>query len=85
MAGYSQTSLTCDNSIGQVTSVTLGLGDVVTCTFVNDDVAPSLTLDKVVVNDNGGRAGVGVDVAATGDPVTDPAVLSGEGAPGDGM
>ena len=83
--GYSQTSLTCDNSIGQVTSVTFGLGDDVTCTFVNDDVAPSLTLDKVVVNDNGGTEQESAwTVSATGDPVTEPAVLSGEGAPGDG-
>jgi len=37
--GYTQTSLTCSNSTGQVTSVTLGLGENVTCTFVNDDDA----------------------------------------------
>ena len=30
----------------QVSSVTLGLGEDVTCTFVNDDDAPSLTLVK---------------------------------------
>ena len=40
----------------QVTSVTVGLGEDVTCTFVNDDDAPSLTLVKEVVNDNGGTA-----------------------------
>ena len=34
----------------------LGLGEDVTCTFVNDDDAPSLTLVKQVVNDNGGLA-----------------------------
>ncbi len=27
-----------------------------TCTITNDDVAPSLTLDKVIINDNGGNA-----------------------------
>ena len=54
-SGYTQTSLTCSNSgDAQVTSVTLGLGEDVTCTFVNDDNAPSLTLVKQVVNDNGG-------------------------------
>ncbi len=57
-AGYTQTSLTCDNAQGQVTSVTLGLGEHVTCTFVNDDAAPSLTLVKHVINDNGGTASV---------------------------
>jgi hypothetical protein len=52
--GYTQTSLTCSNSGDtQVSSVTLGLGEDVTCTFVNDDDAPSLTLLKTVTNDNG--------------------------------
>jgi hypothetical protein len=54
--GYALTSLTCDNSIGQVSSVTVGLGETVTCTFVNDDLEPSLRLAKTVVNDNGGTA-----------------------------
>ncbi len=39
-AGYTQTSLTCSNEQGQVTSVTLGLGENVACTFVNNDNAP---------------------------------------------
>jgi len=56
--GYSLTSLTCSNSgDAQVTSATLGLGEDVTCTFVNDDDAPSLTLVKQVINNNGGSAG----------------------------
>ncbi|MFN2265235.1 MAG: hypothetical protein ACK2UM_13315, partial [Anaerolineales bacterium] len=45
-----------DNATGQVSSVTLGLGEDVTCTFVNDDDAPALYLAKHVVNDNGGEA-----------------------------
>ena len=49
--GYTQTSLTCDNADGQVTSVTLGLGEDVTCTFVNDDIAPQLTVIKLVEGD----------------------------------
>ncbi|NNL46840.1 MAG: DUF11 domain-containing protein, partial [Acidimicrobiia bacterium] len=57
--GYTLTSLTCDNAQGQVSSVTLGLGESVTCTFVNDDDAPSLTLVKEVTNDNGGTAVAG--------------------------
>ena len=55
-SGYTQTSLTCDNATGQVTSVTLSLGENVTCTFVNNDNAPSLTLVKQVVNDNSGTS-----------------------------
>ncbi len=56
--GYTQTSLTCSNSEGQVDSVTLALGEDVTCTFVNDDVAPTLTLVKTVINDDGGTKSV---------------------------
>ena len=37
-------------------SLTLAVGESVTCTIDNDDVAPGLTLRKVVVNDNGGSA-----------------------------
>ena len=54
VTGYTNTSITCDNSTGPVTSVTVGLGEDVTCTFVNDDDAPSLTLIKVVDNTAGG-------------------------------
>ncbi len=55
VAGYTNTSLTCDDNPGvQVDSVTLGLGQTKTCTFVNDDNAPALYLKKHVVNDNGG-------------------------------
>ena len=37
-------------------TVTLKIGEHVTCTIVNDDVAPVLQLRKTVVNDNGGTA-----------------------------
>ena len=57
VSGYTLTSLTCDDAPGtQVTSVTIGLGETKTCTFVNDDDAPSLKLIKHVINDNGGTA-----------------------------
>lgn len=54
--GYTQTSLTCSNAVGEVTSVTLGLGETVTCTFVNDDDAlrPLPTTDM----DEAGAAGL---------------------------
>ncbi len=54
-SNYTNTSVTCDNGDGP-DSVTIGLGETVTCTFVNDDDAPSLILAKDVVNDNGGTA-----------------------------
>lgn len=37
-------------------TITLNAGDVKSCTITNDDIAPSLTLNKVVVNDGGGEA-----------------------------
>jgi hypothetical protein len=55
--GYTNTSITCDDAPDtQVTSVTVGLGETITCTFVNDDDAASLVLVKHVINDNGGGA-----------------------------
>jgi len=54
VAGYSLTSLTCDNAVGEVTEVTVGTDETVTCTFVNDDIAPKLTLRKTVINLDGG-------------------------------
>ena len=61
----------------------MALGDDITCTITNDDNAPKLTLNKVVVNDNGGGALESAwTLTATGNPVTDPATLSGPGAAG---
>ncbi len=39
-------------------TITLQPGDDKTCTITNDDVAPTLTLVKVVIKNNGGTAGV---------------------------
>jgi hypothetical protein len=56
-AGYTWESLTCDNGASASPSsptLKLGVGEVVTCTFVNNDVAPTLTLVKTVTNERGG-------------------------------
>ena len=37
-------------------TVSLALGETKTCEIMNDDIAPSLTLQKTVVNDSGGTA-----------------------------
>ena len=56
VAGYEGSfSGNCDAS-GEVT---LAAGDSKTCTITNDDVAPSLTVVKRVVNDDGGAAAAG--------------------------
>ena len=45
-----------DKTLSTDCSGTIALGETKTCTITNDDNAPSLTLVKVVVNDNGGTA-----------------------------
>ncbi len=69
IAGYTNTSLTCDDNPGvQVDSVTLGLGQTKTCTFVNDDNAAHLTLIKRVDNGASGYTTAATEwmLAATG-------------------
>jgi hypothetical protein len=54
LAGYTFVSITgtgCPAALNG--TVTLNEGQNLTCTINNDDVAPTLTLRKVVVNDNG--------------------------------
>ncbi len=58
--GYSFVSLNGDEVCPDVLggSVTLNEGDNVSCTITNDDIAPTLTLVKTVINDNGGTKNV---------------------------
>ncbi|MCR2802229.1 SpaA isopeptide-forming pilin-related protein [Microbacterium sp. zg-Y818] len=58
LAGYELTGLSCTTGQTSLTSptVTVPNGDNVTCTFVNDDIAPTLTLVKTIANDDGGTA-----------------------------
>lgn len=52
LAGYSPS--TWGNDCATDGSVTLNVGDNLTCTIVNDDIKPTLKVVKVVVNDNKG-------------------------------
>ena len=57
--GYTASAWSCvKNNAAPVigSNITLGLGDSAVCTITNNDNKPSLTLDKIVVNDNGGTA-----------------------------
>jgi hypothetical protein len=65
----------CDSGTQDGNNITVGLGQDVTCTITNNDNGPSLTLNKVVVNDNGGTAAP-VDFTLTADGPTD---VSGSG------
>ncbi len=73
-AGYAAGAWTCEGADAGASSVELAPGDVVVCTIVNDDIAPTLTLVKEVVNDDGGAAAA-TDWTLSATPV---------GAPSDG-
>lgn len=77
LSGYSSSSSSaCTSPTG------LAPGSTVTCTITNDDQAPSLTLNKVVVNNNGGLQPESAwTLTATGTGGS-PTNLSGPGAPG---
>ena len=60
-------------------TVTLAAGDEKSCTITNDDIAPRLTLNKIVVNDSGRSAAESAWTLTADGAVTD---LSGPGAAG---
>ena len=65
--GYSAGTWSCDAGALSGSTITVPNGVHVTCTIVNDDIAPLLTLVKQVVNDDGGTAEVGAwTLTATG-------------------
>ncbi len=81
-AGYTASAWVCVGGTQSGSSITVGIGGSATCTITNNDNAPSLTLDKVVINDNGGTALESAwTLTATGTGGS-PTNLSGPGAPG---
>ncbi|MGH8976439.1 MAG: hypothetical protein ACRDV7_00080 [Acidimicrobiia bacterium] len=55
-AGYTASAWTCVGGTQMGASIAVALGENATCTITNDDIAPQLTLQKTVTNDNGGTA-----------------------------
>jgi prealbumin domain-containing protein len=53
-AGYAPSTWSCSGGSQTGANIALALGGSATCTISNDDIAPTLTLVKVVTNDNGG-------------------------------
>ena len=56
-AGYTASTYSCVKNGGAAiisNSITLAAGDDATCTITNNDIAPRLTVTKVMVNDNNG-------------------------------
>ena len=66
VAGYTAGTWRCDAGSLVGDTITVPLGAAVTCTITNDDIAPTLHLRKVVVNDNGGTKTV-ADFTLTAD------------------
>ena len=71
LTGYTFVSLTgnakCPSVLGG--TVTLDEDEDITCTITNEDIAPTITLNKVVNNNHGGNAGIndfGLTIGATG-------------------
>ncbi|HXF97673.1 MAG TPA: hypothetical protein VNJ46_03555 [Gaiellaceae bacterium] len=82
-AGYEASAWVCSKGQADADTVNVGLGDEITCSITNDDLAPKLTLVKVVVNDDGGSA-LPSDWTLSADGPTDlsgqgPTVVSGPG------
>ena len=63
-------------------SGTLALDSTATCTITNNDIAPTLTVIKTVVNDNGGIQTAANFQITVDDPGTNPASFPGAGSPG---
>jgi hypothetical protein len=77
-AGYSDNDWVCAGGSQNGNEITLGLGESATCTITNDDIAPTLTVVKSVINDNGGTAQPGdFTVAVTGSN-PNPAIFPGD-------
>ncbi|MGI5897539.1 MAG: choice-of-anchor K domain-containing protein [Candidatus Dojkabacteria bacterium] len=81
VAGYASEGWKCDKGTLDGNTITLGLAENATCTITNNDIAPKLTLNKIVLNKYGGNK-VESDwtlYAKQGEVVA----LSGKGAEGD--
>jgi hypothetical protein len=56
VAGYTAGAWSCVGGSQSGANISLALGESATCTIINEDQPPSLTLIKVVENNNGGEA-----------------------------
>ena len=78
--GYLASAWSCVGGTQTGASIAVALGQSATCTITNNDIAPQLTLQKTVINDNGGTA-VDTDwtLTATG-PTPDVTGVEGDAA-----
>jgi hypothetical protein len=81
--GYSDSDWVCvGGDQTDADTVVVGLGDDVTCTITNDDIAPRLIVIKHVINDDGGTAVASAfTIFVTADDPS-PASFAGEEVPG---
>ena len=78
--GYLSEGWSCNGGTLSSNTITLDLAENVTCTITNNDVAPKLTLNKIVSNTHGGNK---AESAWTLKATSGTEVLSGSGAEGD--
>lgn len=75
--GYTNSWWSCDGGQASGNTVLLNVGEQVTCTIINDDIAPKLTIIKDPTNNSGGNAApddfkltIGGTSATSGTPYT---------------
>jgi len=74
-AGYTASAWVCAGGTQNGNSITLALGGAATCTIINNDITPTLTVAKTIINDNDGTV---TDPNAFGLKVDDRSVLHNE-------
>ena len=78
-SGYAASAWSCTGGQQSGATISAIAGESAVCTIINDDIAPSLTLDKIVVNDDGGTMPESAWTLQAQGQFTS---LSGPGAPG---
>ncbi|HSQ31982.1 MAG TPA: hypothetical protein VLN49_19130, partial [Gemmatimonadaceae bacterium] len=81
-AGYTASSWTCSGGTQTGSNIALGLAGSATCTIINNDNGPTLTLVKTVTNDNGGTKTVSDFPLTASGPVTISGVSGGTAVTG---
>jgi uncharacterized repeat protein (TIGR01451 family) len=78
-SGYSASAWSCDGGNQNGSQITLALGQNVTCSITNSDIAPQLTVIKHVVNQYGGTSGANAfTMNVTGANVSNPSFAGSE-------
>src|SRR6185436_11117612 len=80
--GYTASSWSCSGGTQTGANIALASGGSATCTIINNDIGPTLTLVKVVTNDNGGTKTLSDFPLTASGPVTISGVSGGTAVSG---